>query len=107
MMVTPRIEGYSQRAAIEFYGDHSGKNEYVYPLDYFSYAPLFYGKRQPSVNPKVYDYQWLLSGNIDKDAYFAVKVSDLESNLKKYPSLEVLYEKNGFVFLKRKVIKND
>ena len=107
MLVTPRIEGYSQRAAIEFYEDHSGKNEYVYPLDYFSYAPLFYGKRQAPVNQKVYDAEWLLTGKIDKDTYFAVKVSDLELNLKKYPSLEVLYEKNGFVFLKRKAIKND
>jgi len=107
MMVTPRIEGYSQRAAIEFYKDHAGKNDYVYPLDYFSYAPLFYGQRQPPANPKVYDYEWLLTGTLDKDAYFVVKISDLESNLKKYPSLEVLYEKNGFVFLKRKTIKND
>lgn len=107
LMVTPRIEGYSQRAAIEFYKDHAGKNEYVYPLDYFSYAPLFYGKRQPPLNQKVYDSEWLLSGDIDKDTYFAVKVHELEPNLKKYPSLGVLYEKNGFVFLKRKAIKND
>ncbi len=107
LMVTPRIEAYSQRAAIEFYKDHAGKNEYVYPLDYFSYAPLFYGKRLPPVNTRVYDTEWLLSGEIDRDTYFVVKVNELEPNLKKYPTLVVLYEKNGFVFLKRKAIKND
>lgn len=107
LMVTPRIEGYSQRAAIEFYEDLSDKNAYVYSLDFFSYAPLFYAKRQPSENPKVYDIQWLLSGDIDKDAYFAVKVDDLATNMEKYPTLQFLYGKNGFVFLKRKAIRND
>ena len=107
LMVTPRIEGYSQRAAIEFYEDLSDKNAYVYSLDFFSYAPLFYAKRQPSENPKVYDIQWLLTGDIDKDAYFAVKVDDLATNLEKYPTLQFLYGKNGFVFLKRKAIRND
>lgn len=107
LLVTPRIEGYSQRAAIEFYENMSEKDAYTYPLDYFSYAPLFYGKRQPSGNPNVYDMQWLLSGDIDKDAYFVVKVTEASKNLEKYPSLQLLYKKNGFVFLKRNSQKND
>jgi 4-amino-4-deoxy-L-arabinose transferase-like glycosyltransferase len=107
LLVTPRIEGYSQRAAIEFYEEVAQKNERAYALDFFSYAPLFYANRQPSDNPKVYDLQWLLTGDIDKDTYFVVKVDRLSPNLEKYPTLQVLYEKNGFVFLKRKAIKND
>ena len=106
-MVTPRIEGYSQRAAIEFLEDVSSKNARAYAVDYFSYAPLFYGKRQPSDNPKVYDMEWLLKGDLDQDTYFIVKVDQLAANLEKYPTLELIYEKNGFVFLKRKAFKND
>jgi hypothetical protein len=107
VMVTPRIEGYSQRAAIEFLEDVSTKNARAYAVDYFSYAPLFYAKRQPSDNPKVYDMDWLLQGDLDQDTYFIVKVDQLAANKEKYPTLRFLYEKNGFVFLMRKAIKND
>lgn len=107
LMVTPRIEGYSQRAAIEFLEDVSTKNARAYAVDYFSYAPLFYAKRQPSDNPKVYDMDWLLQGDIDHDTYFIVKVDQFVANKGKYPTLRFLYEKNGFVFLMRKAIKND
>ncbi len=107
LLVTPRIEGYSQRAAIEFLEDVSAKNARAYAVDYFSYAPLFYAKRQPSDNPKVYDMEWLLKGDIEQDTYFIVKVDRLAENMGKYPTLQLLYEKNGFVFLKRNAIKND
>jgi 4-amino-4-deoxy-L-arabinose transferase-like glycosyltransferase len=107
ILITPRIEGYSQRAAIEFYQNVSTKDAYASPLGFRSYAHLYYANRQPSANHQAFTRQWLLTGDIDKDAYFVVKINKLESNLKKYPSLEVLYEKNGFVFLRRKTIKND
>jgi 4-amino-4-deoxy-L-arabinose transferase-like glycosyltransferase len=107
LLVTPRIEGYSQRAAIEFCEEAVGKDVYVNAVDYFSYAPLFYAKKQPAENPNARNINWLLSGDIDKDAYFLVKVDRLEENTKKYPSLQILYEKNGFVFLKRKAILHD
>lgn len=107
LLVTPRIEGYSQRAAIEFCEETAGKNAYVNALDYFSYAPLFYAKKQPVKNPNARDINWLLSGETDRDAYFIAKIDRLAENLKKYPSLQLLYEKNGFVFLKRKAFLND
>jgi hypothetical protein len=74
-------------------------------VDYFSYAPLFYAKRQPSDNPRVYDLEWMLTGDLDQDVNFIVKVDQLEANMEKYPTLQLLYEKNGFVFLKRKAHK--
>ncbi len=107
LQVTPRIEGYSQRANIEFFKGTVGKNAYVNALGYFSYAPYFYAQKQPGENPKAGEMEWLLSGDIDKDAYFSVKIDKLESNLKKYPTLQILYAKNGFVFLKRKAILHD
>jgi 4-amino-4-deoxy-L-arabinose transferase-like glycosyltransferase len=107
LLVTPRIEGYSQRAAIEFCESNVGKDVYVNALDYFSYAPLFYARKQPADNPNARDINWLLTGETDKDAYFLVKVDRLEENTRKYPSLQILYEKNGFVFLKRKAFLND
>jgi len=42
-----------------------------------------------------------LTGEIDKNAYFAAKIKKKETLLKDFPMLEFLYEKNGFVFFKR------
>ena len=55
-----RIEGYSQRAAIEFYKSNSGEDCYVQPLGFKSYAHLFYGDKQPQQNPLSYDKEWLV-----------------------------------------------
>jgi hypothetical protein len=66
-----------------------------------SYATYFYGRTQPPGNPKYYDENWLLTGDIDKDAYFVTKIHRA-SLLEKYDELEKLYEKNGFVFYVRK-----
>jgi hypothetical protein len=107
LLVTPRIEGYSQRAAIEFCEGTVEKKAYVHALGYQSYAPLFYAKKQPDENPNARDIKWLLSGETDKDVYFLVKVDALEEIQKEYPSFQLLYEKNGFAFLKRNAFIND
>jgi len=44
----------------------------------------------------------LLEGDIDKPAYFVFKIHKKSEYMEKYPQLELLYEKNGFVFTKRK-----
>jgi 4-amino-4-deoxy-L-arabinose transferase-like glycosyltransferase len=99
--VVYRIEGYSQRAAIEFFKSLQGKDVYIHPLRYKSYAHYFYAHKGKPDNEFSYDSNWLLTGDIDRDAYFVVKVNRAEKTLEKYPDLEVLYSKNGFVFLKR------
>ncbi len=113
---TPKIEAYSQRAAIDYYKGFEGKDVYVHPLGYKSYANLFYTQKQPytdsnyrsirmdktgkEVQPEANE-QWLLHGKIDKPAYFICKIQD-SLRYDTMPQLTMLGSKNGFVFLKRK-----
>jgi 4-amino-4-deoxy-L-arabinose transferase-like glycosyltransferase len=98
---TPKVEAYSQRAAIEFFESFKGKDVYVQVLGYKSYAHLFYTDKKPPANPKYYDQEWLLYGDVDKPTYFACKNVSAEP-YKALSTLEVIGEKNGFVFFKRK-----
>lgn len=103
---TPKIEAYSQRAAIEFFESFKGKEVYIYPLGYKSYANIFYAQKPMFASPmyyqngKVNEY-WLINGQVDKPTYFISKIQ----NAKQYrdmPQLQCIGEKNGFVFFKRK-----
>ncbi|WP_343668939.1 glycosyltransferase family 39 protein [Chitinophaga sp.] len=98
---TPKIEAFSQRAAIEFFESFQGKDDYVQVLSYHSYAHLFYTKKLPATNKNYYNQEWLLKGAVDKPTYFICRVTDSEL-WRKNPNLEVIGEKNGFVFFKRK-----
>lgn len=101
-IVVPKIERYSQGAAIDFFAQRKGEDCYVTVLGYFSYAQLFYTDKQKPANENSYNRDWLLTGNIDKPAYFVTKVDKIDQ-YKQYTGLEELYRKNGFVFLKREV----
>ncbi|SFW86535.1 ArnT family glycosyltransferase [Chitinophaga sancti] len=98
---TPKIEGFSQRAAIEFFESFQGKDDYVQVLSYHSYAHLFYTKKMPAANKNYYNQEWLLNGPVDKPTYFICRVTD-SGPWRANPNLEVIGEKNGFVFFKRK-----
>lgn len=98
---TPKIEAFSQRAAIEFFESFQGKDDYVQVLKYHSYAHLFYTKKLPATNKNYYNQEWLVNGPVDKPTYFVCRVTDSEP-WRKNPNLEVIGEKNGFVFFKRK-----
>ncbi|MFC2137305.1 glycosyl transferase, partial [Bacteroidota bacterium] len=102
IFITPKIEKYSQNAAIEFYKSLEKKDCYVTTLKYKSYAQYFYTNMQIPDNNNSKNRNWLLSGNIDKDAYFVVKNNKLNSILDAYEGVELLYEKNGYAFLVRK-----
>ena len=101
-IIVPKVERYSQGAAIDFFIQRRGEDCYVNTLGYYSYAQLFYVQKEKPVNPLSYDEQWLLTGNIDKPAYFVSKVDRID-NYKQYTELKELYRKNGFIFLKREV----
>lgn len=105
-IVAPRIEQYSQHAAIEFYTYLQKKDCYVETIGFKSYAHLFYSAKKPQSNPNSYNMDWLLKGPIDKPAYFASKITSLEEIRQNYPDLKELYRKNGFVFWKRDVKVN-
>ncbi len=100
-LIAPRVEAYSQRAAIEFYRSVAGEDAYITTLGFKSYAHLYYGEVNPPKNPSVYEKAWFLTGEIDKKVYVVFKISRKNRYLKEYPDLEIVYEKNGFVFAKR------
>ena len=47
---------------------------------------------------------WLLSGNIDKPAYFVLKVPDT-STMASYKDITLLKTEGGFAFYRRKAIQ--
>ncbi len=113
---TPKIEAFSQGAAIEYYQGLAGKDVYIHSLGFKSYATLFYSRKQPSLNPsyqslriesKGRDKQpepnekWLLRGKLDKPAYFICKVQD-STKYALLPQLEQTGSRNGFVFFRRR-----
>jgi 4-amino-4-deoxy-L-arabinose transferase-like glycosyltransferase len=97
---TPKIEAYSQRAAIEYFKSLQGRDVYVHVLGYKSYADLFYTKKVRPTNPESYKEDWLLTGKIDKPVYFICKVQSADE-YRKMPQLVDLGGKNGFVFFRR------
>ncbi|MDX1477126.1 MAG: glycosyltransferase family 39 protein [Saprospiraceae bacterium] len=99
LIFIPRIERYSQGAAIDFFKTLQDEDCYVDVLGYKSYAQYFYTRKQPPAGDRVSE-EWLLTGTLDKPAYFVTKVNKQDRYLA-YPGVEVLYEKNGFVFLRR------
>ena len=105
IFITPRIEGYTQRAAIEFYKELKDEKVYLATLGFKSYAHLFYSDLKPYERGQNVTATWLLEGDIDRDAYFVFKINRKKRYLEEYPQLIYLYEKNGFVFTKRP--KND
>jgi len=101
LMIVPRVEAYSQRAAVEFFSSVSTEDAYLETVGYKSYTHLFYGKIKDNENPASKDEKWLLTGDIDKNVYFSIKNTGKEKFMTAYPDLKLLYEKNGFAFFMR------
>ncbi len=95
-----RIEGYSQRAAIEFFEARQGEDCYVITKNYKSYAHLFYTRKPPVTDPRAHDEQWLLSGDIDRPVYVVCKITSV-AEVGAIPTLHEIGRKNGFVFFQR------
>jgi 4-amino-4-deoxy-L-arabinose transferase-like glycosyltransferase len=102
LVVVPKIEPYSQGAAIEFYQSLKNKDCYVETIGFKSYAHLFYSDKKYQQNSNSYSVDWLLNGEIDKDVYIVSKINTAEEIKNSHPQLEELYRKNGFVFYIRK-----
>ncbi len=100
IFITPGVEKISQRAVIDFIQEKSEQEVYIQSF-YKSFAPLFYGLKKSPENPWEFDVEWLTSGDIDKDAYFIMRVDKKDELLKKYPAIQILYEKNGYIFCVR------
>ncbi len=101
-LVVPKVEGYSQKEAIDFYRSIAKEDKYVYVHGYKSYAHYFYADMQPSANPFANDLNWLLNGEIDKTVYIISKVgSDDDKDLRDHPNLERIGGQYGFLFYRR------
>ena len=95
-----RIEGYSQRAAIEFYEARQGEDCYVITKNFKSYAQLFYTRKPAVEDPRAHDEEWLLNGDIDRPVYVVCKITNMEE-VSAIPTLHEIGRKNGFVFFQR------
>lgn len=105
-IVVPKVEGYSQASAVEFYKSKQGEDVYVSPIGFKSYAHLFYFRIPKYTNSNYYEdnhREWLLTGNIDKPAYFVIKNTKgrNEGFQKAYPHIEFIKSDGAFSFYKR------
>ena len=99
-IIVPKIEKYSQNAAIEFYQAHQDEDCYIKTIEFKSYAHLFYGKTKKQTNADSHNEDWQLRGKLDKKIYYIMKI-DKADEMAKYPQIKKLYERNGFVFFVR------
>jgi hypothetical protein len=104
--IAPKIERYTQATPIAFYESLRGCDCYIAPLGFKSYAHLFYGRIPPErsaraagISPDRYE-EWLLSGPIDRPAYLVSKL-DKADRWRGQPGLQVVGERDGFVFFRR------
>jgi uncharacterized membrane protein YiaA len=104
-MFSGRIEGYNQRVAIKFYKSLRGQDVYVNTLGFESYSHLFYFDKQPSDEDD--SIERLMSGELNRDAYFVMKVNRKDAYLERYPELEIILEKDGYVFTVRRAGPTD
>lgn len=101
IFIVPRIEQYSQNAAISFYQQVAKEDCYLETFGFKSYAIYYYFDKQAPKNEKSYDPNWLFTGDIDKPVYVVSKNTSEENMAKYYPKFNKIGSKNGFVFYKR------
>ena len=102
VFITPKVEPYSQGAAIEFYESKKGQNVLVEPLRFKSYAHLFYTARPPQFTRSIADSIRQFNSHREIRVFYVGKIQNREENEREMPYLQFLYEKNGFVFYQRK-----
>lgn len=105
-LIVPRVEAYSQRSAIMFFKSVSHEDAYLDTKGYKSYAHLFYGKMKMHTHPEATNKDWLIKGDTDKPVYFSMKITRMEKFRQENPSIQFLYEKNGFAFFVKPVRNN-
>jgi hypothetical protein len=102
VLITPKVEPYTQGAAIAFYESKQSEKAIVEPLRFKSYAHLFYTMRQPQFTRSLADSIKQFNNHPEIPVYYVGKIQNREENEQEMPYLEMLYEKNGFVFYRRR-----
>ena len=95
--VVPKIEGYSQAPAINFYQSIAGQDVYATTIGFWSYANYFYFQKMPGGNVESSNKDWLLNGKIDKPVYMVAK-STSKDLFDKHPDCKFIRQVGGFLF---------
>lgn len=98
--ITPKVEPYSQGAAIEFYESKQGQRVIVEPLGFKSYAHLFYTRKTQDLGKLVSDSIIQFNIHPDVEVYYVGKIHKMQRDTSTVKNLQKLYDKNGFVFYK-------
>jgi 4-amino-4-deoxy-L-arabinose transferase-like glycosyltransferase len=103
--VVPKVEKYSQGPAIRFYESLAGKDVYIWPIGFKSYAQYFYAKKPASPVYGEADENFLLKGNITRPAYFVVKITNtgFDSTCR---NCTLIRKEGGFLFYRREPVLN-
>lgn len=118
LFVVAKIERYTQGPMIDFLQEIKGKEVYVAPVGFKSYAPYFYFEqpRHPNVFKKIHEEKfngepvtytplevevrkYMMHGDIDYDAYFITKIHHME--LDTIPDIQKIGQKGGYKFYLR------
>ena len=91
------IEGYSQRAAVEFFESKADERCWLLTKGYKSYVPEFYG-RVKEAQP---DEATLWRGPIDRPVYLACKLTQ-EEEVTALGTFREVSRRNGFIFFERR-----
>jgi hypothetical protein len=100
LAVVPKIEKYSQGPAINFYESLAGKDVYVWPIGFKSYAQYFYAKKPETPVYGEKDEQFLLKGKITKPAFFVLKITNTSFDTS-CDNCTLIKQEGGFKFYKR------
>ena len=103
LAVVPKIERYSQGPAIDFYKSLEGKNVYVWPIGFKSYAQYFYTKKTASPVYGEADENFLLKGNITRPAFFVVKITDTNFDTT-CNGCSLIKQEGGYKFYRREAV---
>jgi 4-amino-4-deoxy-L-arabinose transferase-like glycosyltransferase len=101
LLMLPKIEKYSQGAAIGFITELKDQNVWISTLGYKSYATYFYSGKTERACLTVDENECLLNTASTRDIYFIAKITSLDHILTIYPQLELVKKDGGFVLLKR------
>jgi hypothetical protein len=96
----PKIEQYSQGAAIDFYKSKQGVDCHILAVGFKSYADYFYAQKRPPKDANI-DEQWLVNGDHKHPVFIVSKVTKKEKLKLHYPQFELIGEKNGYTFYQR------
>lgn len=102
-IIVPRVEQYSQNAAISFFKEIANEDCYVDTFGYKSYANYYYFNKQIPENANAHNKNWLLKGDTDKTVYIVCKNTAANEFEKEYPDFKKIEEKNGFVFYRKEM----